>query len=178
MKLQDIFSVEEWDTVLGSFRTVVGIAPITFDATGSPVTSPCFTCEACRMIKSTPEGAKRCKAGHIKMVAEAKESRKAMVKFCHAKFLKVTIPIFYGDEFLGITGGCNILPANAQPEDSFYMQLGTEIGVNGEQLAREVKKAKKVPNSIIEMQIQTLVYRIRSKILQLERAGKAATGPV
>ena len=147
MKLLDIFSVEEWDKLLGSFRTTNGIAPITIDATGDSVTSPCFTCEACRMIKSTPEGAKRCKEGHIKMVAEAKESRKALVRFCHAKFLKVTIPIFNDDEFVGITGGCNILPQNSEVEDGFYLKLASEIGVDGEQLTREARKAKKVSNA-------------------------------
>jgi len=169
MKLLDIFSVEEWDKLLGNFRTTIGIAPITIDATGNSVTSPCFTCEACRMIKSTPEGAKRCKEGHIKMVAEAKESRKALVRFCHAKFLKVTIPVFNGDEFLGITGGCNILPQNSEVEDSFYLKLASEIGVDGEQLAREARKAKKVSNAIIGMQTQTLMMKIRTKMMQLER---------
>ena len=172
MKLLDIFSVEEWDKVLGSFKTVVGIAPITFDAAGTPVTSPCFTCEACRMIKSTAEGTRRCKEGHVAMVAEAKQTRKALVKFCHAKFLKVTIPIFDGEEFLGITGGCNILPESSQVEDAFYVQLGKEIGVDGELLAREAAKAKRVANSIISMQIQTLMYRIRSKMIHLEQTRK------
>ena len=174
MKLQDIFTVEEWDKVLGSFKTVVGIAPITIDATGNAVTSPCFTCEACRMIKSTAEGARRCKEGHVAMVAEAKQARKALVKFCHAKFLKVTIPIFDGEEFLGVTGGCNILPESAQVEDGFFIQLGREIGVDGEQLAREAAKAKRVANSIIGMQIQTLMYRIRSKMIQIEQTRKRA----
>jgi ligand-binding sensor protein len=174
MKLLDIYTVEEWDTLLGSFKTVVGIAPITFDAAGNAVTSPCFTCEACRMIKSTAEGARRCKAGHIKMVAEAKESRKALVKFCHAKFLKVTIPIFDGDEFLGVTGGCNILSESSQIEDGFYLQLAREIGVDGEQLAREARKAKRVRNSIIDMQVQTLMFRVRSKMIHVGQARKAA----
>jgi two-component system LytT family sensor kinase len=173
MKLLDIFSVEEWDKLLGSFKTVVGIAPITFDAAGAPVTSPCFTCEACRMIKSTKEGARRCKEGHIAMVAEAKQTRKALVKFCHAKFLKVTIPIFDGDEFLGVTGGCNILAEDSQVDEAFYLRLGSEIGVDGAQLALEASKAKRVANSIIGMQIQTLVYRIRSKMIQIETRKRA-----
>ena len=173
MKLLDVFSVEEWDKLLGVFKTTIGIAPITIDAAGNSVTSPCFTCEACRLIKSTSEGAKRCKEGHIKMVAEAKESRKALVRFCHAKFLKVTIPIFNGDEFLGITGGCNILPQDSNVEDSFYMQLAREIGVDGDELAREARKAKKVSNTIIKMQTQTLMMRIGSRMLQLERTRAA-----
>ena len=179
MKLLDIFAVEEWDKLLGSFKTVVGIAPITFDAAGAPVTTPCFTCEACRMIKSTAEGAKRCKEGHVKMVAEAKLSRKALVKFCHAKFLKVTIPIFSGEEFLGITGGCNILPENATIEDDFYIRLGSQIGLDGEKLAAEVRKAKKVSNAIIELQVQTLLRRIKSKMIVLgQRPQPNAAGSV
>jgi len=166
MKLLDIFGVDEWDKLLGSFKTVIGIAPITIDAGGNPVSSPCFTCEACRMIKSTPEGARRCKEGHVKMVAEARQSRKALVKFCHARFLKVTIPIFNGEEFLGITGGCNVLPENATIDDEFYFTLGREIGVDGAKLGAEVRKAKKVSNAIIDMQVQTLMHRIKSKMMQ------------
>jgi ligand-binding sensor protein len=174
MKLQDLYSVEEWDKLLGSFKTVMGVAPITIDAAGNPVTSACFTCDACRMIKATAEGAKRCKEGHQQMVAEAKLSRKAMVKFCHAKFLKVTIPIFNGDEFLGITGGCNIMPENAQVDDAFFHKLASEIGADGDELARAARKARKVARPIIEMQIQTLILRIRSKMVQIELAKKKA----
>jgi hypothetical protein len=35
-------------------------------------------------------------------------------------------------------------------------------------------KAKRVANSIIGMQIQTLVYRIRSKMIQIETRKRAA----
>ena len=178
MKLQDIFSVEEWDKLLGSFKTVVGIAPITIDATGNPVTSACFTCEACRLIKSTAEGAKRCKEGHVRMVAEAKETRKALVKFCHAKFLKVIIPIFDGDEFLGITGGCNILPENAQADDAFMLGLASEVGVDGKELAAAARKARKVSNAIIEMQVQTLMMRIRTRMNHVAQAGRQASPSV
>jgi len=175
MKLQDIFTVEEWDRLLGSFKTVVGIAPITIDATGNPITSACFTCEACKMIKSTPEGAKRCKEGHVRMVAEAKETRKAIVRLCHAKFLKVTIPIFDGDEFLGITGGCNILPENAQADDNFLLKLGAEIGVDGKRLAEEARKARKVSNAIIESQMRTMMIRIKTRMKQIDQARRQAS---
>ncbi|HVO40278.1 MAG TPA: PocR ligand-binding domain-containing protein [Spirochaetia bacterium] len=178
MKLQDIFAVEEWDKLLGSFKTVVGIAPLTIDAEGGAVTSPCFTCEACQMIKSTPEGARRCKEGHVQMVKEARESRKALIKLCHAKFLKVTIPIFKGDEFLGVTGGCNIMPENAPADDTFFHTLASEIGVNGDDLARAARKAKRVRSAIIEMQIQTLMLRIKTKMSQVEQAqSKPASSP-
>jgi len=177
MRLLDLYSVEEWDRLLGSFKTVMGIAPITIDGAGNPVTSACFTCEACRMIKSTPEGAKRCKEGHQQMVAEAKASRKALVKACHAKFLKVTIPIFNGDEFLGITGGCNVLPENEKVDDEFFHRLAAEIGVDGEQLAAAAKKAKRVSNAVAQMQIQTLMLRIRARMTQIGRIQRQGVAP-
>jgi len=177
MKLQELFTVEEWDRLLGSFKTVIGIAPITLDAAGNAITSACFTCEACRMIKSTPEGARRCKEGHVRMVAEARETRKALVKLCHAKFLKVTIPIFDGDEFMGITGGCNVLPENAPVDAEFLRGLAREIGVDGDRLVEEASRARKVSNAIIESQIQTMVNRIRTRKIQIDQARRRTTAP-
>ncbi|HTZ53128.1 MAG TPA: PocR ligand-binding domain-containing protein [Spirochaetia bacterium] len=177
MKLQDLFTVEEWDRLLGSFKTVIGIAPITLDAAGNAITSPCFTCEACRMIKSTAEGARRCKEGHVRMVAEAKETRKALVKVCHAKFLKITIPIFDGNEFLGVTGGCNVFPENAPADAEFLRGLAQEIGVDGDQLVKEASKARKVSNAIIESQIQTMVSRIRTRMIQIDQTRRRSAAP-
>ena len=174
MKLQEIFTTEEWDRLLGSFKTVLGIAPITIDATGNPLTTACFTCEACRMIKSTAEGARRCKEGHQQMVGESKATRRALVKFCHAKFLKVTIPIFDGEEFLGMTGGCNILPEKAQADEAFLLGLAKELGIDGKQLVEAAQKARRVSSAVIEMQIRTLDMRIKAKMRQMKLAARTA----
>lgn len=171
MKLTDLYLKEEWDKILGMYKTLMGIAPITFDDTGTLISTPVFTCDACRIIKSSPEGAKRCSDGHRKMVEKAKTTKDTVIEECHAGFTKVVIPIFNDDEFLGVTGGCNIFRENHYIDFNFYLNLASELAVDSSLLLEGVKKAKVVPDRIIAQQNQILQMKISAR-LKLENFKK------
>ncbi|HYH03513.1 MAG TPA: PocR ligand-binding domain-containing protein [Bacillota bacterium] len=168
MQLTDLFTKEEWDKVLGVYKTVLGIAPITFDAMGTVINTPVFTCEACRLIKGTQEGARRCSASQGQMVAKTKVVKAAIVEECHAGFTKVVIPIFYGEEFLGVTGGCNIFRENQVPQEAFYLKLAKELGIDSRRLWEGVQGARFVTDKIIEQQIMTLQMKLSARLKKIE----------
>lgn len=168
MKLTDLFTKEEWDKVLGVYKTVMGIAPITLDAEGTMINTPVFTCDACRLIKESPEGNRRCLESQRQMVDKAKSFREAVVEECHAGFTKVVIPIFFREEFLGVTGGCNILCENQLRQEAFYVELARELGIDSLQLWKGVQGARIVTDKIIEQQIMTLQTKLGARLKKLE----------
>ncbi len=56
--------------------------------------------------------------------------------------------------------------------------LASEIGVDGRELAAAARKARKVSNTIIEMQVQTLMMRIRTRMNLVAQARRQASASV
>jgi ligand-binding sensor protein len=46
----------------------------------------------------------------MNMNAMVKKSREPLVEECDAGLTKLVVPVFYKDEFLGVVGGCGLLP--------------------------------------------------------------------
>ena len=150
MKLTDLYTIDEWERVLGVYKTLLGIAPITFDEQGQLLTKPIFTSEACRMIKGTDAGAARCKADHLRMVEQARNLKDVYIGECHAGFAKIVLPIYYEEELLGVTGGCNVFREGHAIYESFYLNLARELGLDGPDFWEGVKMSRKVTDKIIE----------------------------
>jgi ligand-binding sensor protein len=52
-----------------------------------------------------------CATGNQHFMAQAKQTRKAVIDECDAGLTKIAVPIFVDGEFLGTAGGCGLLPA-------------------------------------------------------------------
>ena len=85
-------------------------------------------------------------------MARAKQTRKAVIDECDAGLLKIAVPIFIGEEFLGTAGGCGVLLEGGEVEE-FMVQKTTGfsedeitelcqgLGTLTEDQAREVASA-------------------------------------
>jgi hypothetical protein len=60
------------------------------------------------------------------MATQAKATRKTIIEQCDAGLLKICTPIFVGDEFVGIIGGCGRLPAGEEV-DTFTVEKATGL---------------------------------------------------
>jgi len=59
-------------------------------------------------------------------MAQAIETKKPVTEKCDAGLVKLVVPIFVGDEFLGIAGGCGLLLDDGEVE-SFLVSKITDI---------------------------------------------------
>ena len=57
-----------------------------------------------------------CAPGNQNFMAQAEKTRKAIIAECDAGLVKIAVPIFNQDEFLGTAGGCGLLPAGGEVE--------------------------------------------------------------
>ncbi len=141
MKLTDILTVDEWAALETELNEKYGLNMSLFDADGVRVTSFIkWANKLCPVIKANPDGASYiCAMAHQEVAAEAMRTKEPVISECDAGFVKVGTPVFVGDEFLGIFGGCGYLLDDGEVDSFLVMKT---IG-NSEEEIEDLAKGTK-----------------------------------
>lgn len=96
------FNIEKLDKLLFDFYTLTGITIGIFDANYNQLClQPKEMQSFCRMIKSSPEGKRRCDKGDMELCIKCAEAEKAITHYCHAGLLDTAVPIKFKNTVLG-----------------------------------------------------------------------------
>jgi ligand-binding sensor protein len=128
MKLADILPLEKWVELEKQIHNRHGLNAAFFNKDGTRITD-CrnWTNRLCPVVTSNEKGQSFiCAVANQNMLAQAMETRKPVTEECDAGLVKLVVPIFVGDEFLGIAGGCGLLLDDGEVE-SFLVSKTTGI---------------------------------------------------
>ena len=111
MKLTDILPLETWKSLEDDLTARSGMQSCVFDADGIRITgTKRWANRLCPAIKADERGQSYiCAVAHMNLAAEAANTRKPVNGECDAGMAKYVVPIFHGDVFLGVAGGCGVL---------------------------------------------------------------------
>lgn len=128
MKLTDIASLEKWMGFEKEIRAKSGLNAAVFDTKGMRITDyKEWANELCPVIKSNDNGQTFiCSLAHQNTSAQAMKAKKAIIEECDAGLVKLVVPIFVNDEFLGVAGGCGLLAEDGEV-DPFLIHKTTGI---------------------------------------------------
>jgi ligand-binding sensor protein len=159
MKLTDILPVEQWIELEKEIHAKSGLNPTIYDTEGVSITrTSTFPNPLCPEIKAIPKGQTFiCSAAHQNIAGEAEESREPVVDACDAGLVKIVVPIYVGDTFVGAAGGCGLLPEEGEVE-SFL--IGKTLDMDDE---RVEELAQNVP-TISDEKAQDVADFIKSRI--------------
>ena len=134
MELTDIQPMEKWIELEKKIIEKYQIQSVTFNTEGSRITDYVkWANRICPVIKSSEKGGPFiCAVAHMNMAAKAQKTGQPVVEECDAGILKIVVPIFSKDKFVGTAGGCGRLPAGGEV-DTFM--INKTIGVDEEALA-------------------------------------------
>lgn len=134
MELTDILTVAEWGRFEKTLFDRFHINGTVYNASGIGVTGkPNWCNRLCPVIKANKESlAAICAPGNQNFMAQAKKTGKPVIAECDAGLVKIAVPIFVGQEFLGTAGGCGLLPEGGEVE-SFMIEKAT--GMSTEAIA-------------------------------------------
>ncbi len=140
MELTDILPVEIWENLEREANEKFGLNASVFDVEGRRITNwhqP--NNPLCAAIHANAEGGTHiCARSHQNIQGRARLSGDAIVDECDAGLLKISVPIFVNDEFLGSFGGCG-RALEDEEIDVFYISKVTGISeVEVEKLAADV----------------------------------------
>ena len=111
MELLDLCPLETWEAFEEEIRERSGLNAAVFDTKGVRIIPPVkWPNRLCPEIKADPKGQSFiCATAHMNLANQARQSREPVIEECDAGMLKLVVPIYAGDEFVGAVSGCGLL---------------------------------------------------------------------
>ena len=89
-------------SLMKDFFLLTGFKIALFDASGNEILSyPEKHCAFCALIRSCPEGIKKCNESNQKSFIRCEKTRELVIYHCHAGLLEVTAPLIDNDSVIG-----------------------------------------------------------------------------
>jgi len=133
MKLSDIAPLAKWLELEQKINERSGLNASVYDAAGMRITDfKRWANRLCPLVKADEKGQNYiCAVAHQNIAAEAARTRKPVIAECDAGLMKLAVPIFLNDEFLGVAGGCGYIPGDSEVDA--FMVIKT-LGIAEEEL--------------------------------------------
>jgi len=184
--LTDLIDVELLQKIQDEFSKYTGMAALTTDADGNPLTEgSAFTDFCMKYTRQSELGYKRCVASDKNAAVMALESGEPVVYVCHAGLADFASPIMLGNKLLGCFLGGQVRISSKIDEEALK-ETAKELGIRYESYyeamentnvigKKELKKSAKflgiVASVLSEMAYQN--YTAIDKYRNLERAARS-----
>jgi ligand-binding sensor protein len=128
MELTQILSLDEWKEIESDLFKTYSLQGSVFNTEGVRITDlKLWANQLCPAIKSIDKGQSFiCAVAHMNLSNQARQTRKPVIEECDAGLLKIVVPVFVGDEYLGVVGGCGLI-ANDGEVDNFAVNKITDM---------------------------------------------------
>ncbi len=128
MEITKIAPIEIWEAIENDLFEHYCLQGSVFNTDGIRITKTVnWSNRLCPVIKSLDKGQSFiCAVAHMNMANQAKRSKKQVVEECDAGLVKLLVPIFFRDEFMGVIGGCGLLARDGEI-DAFAINKLTDI---------------------------------------------------
>lgn len=135
MKLTDIAPLDKWLELEQKINERSGLNASVFNVDGVRITNfKRWANKLCPVIKADKKGQDYiCAVAHQNIATEAQRSRQPVIAECDAGLMKMVVPIFVNDEFLGVAGGCGYISGDGEV-DTFM--INKTIGLAEEKLKK------------------------------------------
>lgn len=163
--LTDLIGVETLQKIQDAFSQMTGMAALTTDRDGVPVTKGSGFSDFCmKYVRQTDLGRKRCENCDRMGAEEAREVRNSCVYFCHAGLMDFAAPIMAAGHMVGCFIGGQIL--TERPSDERIRKTALEIGVAPENLIEAVHEVRVVDMDTIDNATKAL-YTIANALSEI-----------
>lgn len=144
INITDILDVDFLQKFQDSFSNAIGVASLTTDKNGVPVTNGSnFTDFCMKLSRKSKEGLRRCMESDAFGGAESSKTGKPAVYFCGSGLMDFGAPITVNGKQIGSVLGGQVLPA--PPDKDKFIQIAKEIDVDPDMLLAAIDQVKIVP---------------------------------
>ncbi len=128
MQLTHLLPIEKWNDLESDLVNRFHLQSSVFNREGIRITSSKnWTNSLCPVIKSIDKGQSFiCAVAHMNLSNQARQTKRAVIEACDAGLVKLVVPILYDDQFLGVIGGCDLLPDDGEV-DTFAIHKITDM---------------------------------------------------
>lgn len=128
MELLDICSLETWKTLEDEIRERSGLNAAVFNIEGIRIIPTSrWPNRLCPEIKADPKGQSFiCATAHMNIANQARQTREPVIEECDAGMIKLVVPVYVGEEFVGAVSGCGLLLDDGEV-DTFLVNKITDM---------------------------------------------------
>jgi ligand-binding sensor protein len=128
MKLTDFCPIEKWMAFEKNIHERSGMDANVFNTDGIRITDfKEWVNRLCPAIKAIDKGQSYiCAVAHMNIAAQAMQTRMPAIEECDAGLIKLVVPIFVNDEFVGAVGACGLLLEDGEVDD-FLINKTTDM---------------------------------------------------
>ena len=149
LKLTDLIDVKMLQKIQDSFADMTGMASLTTDINGVPVTEGSNFSDFCmKYTRASKTGCARCEQCDRKGAELALHSGRSVIYFCHAGLMDYAAPIMADGKLVGCFIGGQVLTEPIDPEQ--VRKIAEEIGVNEEEYVEAAGRIRVLDRDMIE----------------------------
>jgi len=128
MKLTDIAAIENWVILEKKINEKSGLDSNVFDTDGIRISDfKNWANKLCPVIKDSDKGQSFiCAVAHMNIATQAMNAKDTIIEECDAGLVKLVVPIFYKDQFVGAVGACGLLIDDGEV-DSFMINKTIDL---------------------------------------------------
>lgn len=149
IKLTDLIDVSVLQEIQDGFADVTGMAALTTDADGNPVTKGSnFTDFCMKYTRQSKLGCERCEKCDKQGGEATHRTGKASAYVCHGGLMDFAAPIMVNGEFIGSFIGGQVLTEPA--DEAKFRKIAKELGINEDEYIAALRKVQIVPKRKVE----------------------------
>ena len=149
IKLTDLISVQVLQEIQDGFAEVTGMAALTTDADGKPVTKGSnFTDFCMKYTRRSKVGCERCEKCDRDGGEQTHRTGRSAVYSCHGGLMDFAAPIMVDGEFIGSFIGGQVL--TEKPDEAKFRKIAKELGIDPDEYISALRKVKIVPKEKVE----------------------------
>lgn len=140
-----------------TFAKAMGVAAVTVDRSGTPITETSNFCRLCLMIRSTPAGLARCQWCDAEGGRKANQLRRPYAYLCAGGLLDAAAPIIIDGEYLGSILCGQVIPVDEQ--ETFrerIVERNIPLGLAGAEIDRAAREIVPVPRERFHAAVEML----------------------
>ncbi|SMC34911.1 PocR ligand-binding domain-containing protein [Sporomusa malonica] len=162
VKLQDIIDMDFLQKFQDTFAESLGVASITVDMEGNPVTKPSnFTRFCMEYTRGSKTGLARCMECDRKGGEESARTNKPAIYDCHAGLVDFGAPIMLEGRQIGSILGGQVL--TSVPDEFYYRKVAQEIGVDPDEYIAALREVKQISRKSLES-AATMLYLVANTL--------------
>ena len=147
--LTDLIDQATLQKIQDAFSNMVGMAALTTDSTGHPVTNGSnFTDYCMKYTRQSPVGCARCEECDRYGAVMTHQSGRPTSYYCHSGLIDFAAPIMANGEMIGSFIGGQVLTERPDPDK--IRKVADEIGVDFDEYWTAIKKIQVIPKERID----------------------------
>jgi two-component system, LytTR family, sensor kinase len=175
LQIIDFIDLNILQRIQDTFAKAMGVAAVTVDQYGAPVTKTSNFCHLCSLIRSSPKGLERCFKSDADGGQRAIEQQGPVDYICPGGLMDAAAPLIINDQYVGAILCGQVIPADAQQEFiDRIVQRNVALGLPAEEIERAVREIVPLPRdrfyAAVEMLSITANYVIEKSAVNIAQS--------